>query len=101
MKRLGVVLIVLGLVAALVACYPEITGEKNPAPGFGPQQIIALIVGLVLVVVGLVIWKCGKCKCTCAAEPAEAAAEEPPPEEPAPVAEEPAKEEPAPGEAAE
>ncbi|MFH1730747.1 MAG: hypothetical protein ABIF82_03730 [Planctomycetota bacterium] len=96
MKRLGVILIVLGLVAALVACYPGIAGEKNPAPGFGPQQITALIVGLVLVVVGLVVWKCGKCKCACAAEPAKAAAEEPPAEEPAPEAEEPA-----PGETAE
>lgn len=65
MKKLGVALIVLGLVAVLVAFCPGIAGEENPAEGFGPQQMTALIVGIVLVVIGLVMCKCGSCACSC------------------------------------
>ena len=90
MKRLGVVLIVLGLVAILVAVFPNLAGEKNPAPGFGPQQKTALIAGIVVAVVGLGMAACGKC--SCAAPPAEAppaAAPEPPAAAPEPPAEAP------------
>jgi hypothetical protein len=81
MKRFGTVLIALGLVAVVVACFPKLAGTESPEPGFGPQQTTAAIVGVVLVVIGLVMCACGKCKCLCAAgagdEPEEDSAEAP------------------------
>ena len=87
MKRLGVVLIVLGIVAALVACFPGLAGEENPAPGFGTSQKIALAVGIVVLLAGVLMCSCGKCSC------AAPTAAEPPAEEPeSPAAEAPPEE---------
>ena len=69
MSRLGVVLLVLGIVAILVGVFPGLAGEKEPAKGFGAQQKVAVGVGVVLAVIGLVLaCKCGKKAC-CAAAP--------------------------------
>jgi hypothetical protein len=72
-NRLGVVLLVLGLVAIVVGVFPGIAGETAPAEGFGNQQKIAVGVGVLMVVVGLVTaCKCGKKAC-CEAGAAQAA----------------------------
>ena len=100
MKRLGVVLLVLGIVAIIVALFPGIF-EPNPKEGFGWQQRIALGAGIVLAVVGLLMAVKGKPCAACEAAPPSEAPTEPPmkaaadaPAEPA--AEKPAEEEPKP-----
>ncbi len=61
MKRVGVVLAVLGVVCVVVGLFPQWVMD-NPKPGFGPQQTIAVVVGGVLVLVGLVLLCVGKKK---------------------------------------
>jgi len=62
MKTVGIVLAVLGVVCIVVALDPTLAGVANPKPGFGPQQTIAVVVGGVLVLVGLVLLCVGKKK---------------------------------------
>ncbi len=89
MKRLGVVLLVLGIVAIVLALRPQLGGVEKPKEGFGPMQITTIVIGGVLGLLGIVLCCCGKCSCAApaaeappAAEPpAEAPAEEPPKEE--------------------
>ena len=59
----GIVLTVVGVVAVVVAFFPK-TFVADPKPGFGPHQILALIIGLVLVLVGFRLC-CGKKMCGC------------------------------------
>jgi uncharacterized protein YjeT (DUF2065 family) len=69
MNKLGVALVVLGIVAVLVGLFPGLAGEKEPADGFGTQQQVAVAIGAVLAVIGLVLaCKCRKKSC-CAAKP--------------------------------
>lgn len=97
-SKCGIVLTMIGVVVIVAGASADWWFE-GARPGFHGYQMIAVAIGLLLLVIGGVV--CAKCKCACAAEPAKAAAEEPPPKEPAPEAEEPPKEEPAPDEAAE
>ena len=71
MKKLGVVFVVLGIIAAVIALFPGLTGEKSPAPGFGWQQTVAIVVGLVLLLLGILMCaKGGKCCCQAPKAPA-------------------------------
>ena len=89
MKRFGVVLVVLGVVAIVVGLFPDLV-EKEPQPGFGPQQKIAVAVGGVLFLIGLIFVGVGKkgaggAACCGKAAP-EAPAPQPPPAEDKPEA---------------
>jgi len=92
-SKCGIVLTIIGVVVTVAAASADWWYE-GARPGLHEHQMIAVAIGLLLLIIGGVI--CAKCKGASAGEPAEAAAEEPPPEEPAPEAEEPG-----PGEAAE
>jgi hypothetical protein len=89
MKRIGAVLVVLGLVMVVIAVKPELALE-SPSEGFGPMQTNVSIAGMVAIALGLIVHAIGQKMAKAA--PAEAAPAEPAAEEPAP---EPAAEEPA------
>lgn len=77
MKKLGVVFVVLGVIAAVIALFPGLAGEKSPAEGFGWQQTVALAVGLVLLLLGILMCaKGGACCCAAPEAPAEPPAQE-------------------------
>ena len=81
MKKLGVVFVVLGVIAAVIALFPGLAGEKSPAEGFGWQQTVALAVGLVLLLLGILMCAKGGVCCCCAAPKAPEAPAEPPAQE--------------------
>ena len=62
MKKLAPVLVILGLLAVIVACWPQLV-VKSPEDQFGPYQMWATIGGIALIVLGLVTCAC---KCSCA-----------------------------------
>jgi outer membrane biosynthesis protein TonB len=67
MKRLGVVLAVLGVVCIVVGLFPKLAGTPEPEPGFGPQQTVAVIAGAVVLLVGIIM--CAKGGKPAGAEP--------------------------------
>ena len=83
MKKLGVVFVVLGIIAAVIAFVPGLV-EPNPADGFGKQQWYAIGIGAVLLLLGILMCAKGGACCCCAAPEAPKAPKapaEPPAEE--------------------
>ena len=63
MKPLGVVLMVLGVIAVLVGVFPKEIGQvPSPRPGFHAQQTIAVVVGGVVFILGIIFCATGKKK---------------------------------------
>ena len=88
-NRIGVILLVFGVAAVVVAIFPKLGGVTSPEPGFGPWQIATVVLGGVLIVVGLVLLCAGGKKGEAAEEagaPAEAVAAAPAPGEGTPDA---------------
>jgi hypothetical protein len=58
-KTLGTILLIVGIVVALVFALADVIGIGSYPSGFGLVQIVGLIVGLVLAVVGLYMLMAG------------------------------------------
>jgi len=84
MRRFGVVLIVLGVVAIVVGLFPSLV-EESPEPDFGPHQKIAVAIGGVVFLLGLIFVGVGK-KAAGGAVSSGEAAPQPPPAEDKPAA---------------
>ncbi len=61
---LGIILAIVGVVLVVVALWPGAI-VPSPKPGFGPYQIIALVAGAALVLIG----RCMCSRCGCAGSP--------------------------------
>ena len=67
---IGIILTVLGVVAVVLAFFPK-AFVPEPKPGFGPYQIVAIVVGLLLMLLGYRSCCCkSSCGCgTCETKP--------------------------------
>lgn len=67
---IGIILTVVGVVALVVGFFPGAL-VAHPKPGFGPIQIVLLIVGVVLAGLGYMLCCCkGSCCCSaCGTKP--------------------------------